>query len=64
MPMLSRPETGGLRHCFMMDNPEVTKIVGYDSCCVPALVNNNKGIDPQSYDSCEGRDSQPIFPPI
>ena len=38
----------------LMDNPEVTKIVGYDSCCVPALVNNNKGIDPQSYDSCEG----------
>ena len=38
----------------LFDNPEVTKIVGYDSCCVPALVNCNKGIDPQSYDSCEG----------
>ena len=38
----------------LFDDPEVTKIVGYDSCCVPALVNYNKEIDPQSYDTCEG----------
>lgn len=29
-------------------------MAGYDSCCIPALVNHAPGIDPRSYDSCEG----------
>ncbi|MGB8264526.1 MAG: radical SAM protein [Dehalococcoidales bacterium] len=38
----------------LIDAPEVTHIVGYDSCCVPALVNYSQEIDPHSYDTCEG----------
>lgn len=38
----------------LFDKPEITAKIGYDSCCVPALVNYNRNIDPRSFDSCEG----------
>jgi radical SAM protein with 4Fe4S-binding SPASM domain len=38
----------------MFDSPEVISLVGYDSCSVPALVNNCSNIDYRSFDCCEG----------
>jgi radical SAM protein with 4Fe4S-binding SPASM domain len=28
--------------------------IGFDSCTVPGLINNTSGIDPNSFDTCEG----------
>lgn len=38
----------------MFDNPKTLNRVGYDSCTIPALINYNTKIDPQSFDTCEG----------
>lgn len=38
----------------MFDRPEKYSLIGYDSCCVSGLASRCGGIDPQSYDTCEG----------
>jgi radical SAM protein with 4Fe4S-binding SPASM domain len=37
----------------LIDQPGNIAYVGFDSCCVPALVNNCRNIDPACYDACE-----------
>ena len=38
----------------LISRPEIAGVVGFDSCCVPAVVNHAPGIDPRSFDTCEG----------
>jgi len=38
----------------LIAEPGIAEYVGFDSCTVPAVINHSPGIDPRSYDTCEG----------
>jgi radical SAM protein with 4Fe4S-binding SPASM domain len=38
----------------LMNKPNIQDIAGYDSCCIPGIVNYSYEIDPDSFDTCEG----------
>jgi radical SAM protein with 4Fe4S-binding SPASM domain len=38
----------------MMDEEKAMSIVGFDSCCVPAVVNHTSVMDRSCFDCCEG----------
>jgi radical SAM protein with 4Fe4S-binding SPASM domain len=38
----------------VVDTCEVDFSIGFDSCCIPGLINHTNNINPDSYDTCEG----------
>lgn len=38
----------------IVDTCKVDFSIGFDSCCIPGLINHTNNINPDSYDTCEG----------
>lgn len=44
-----------VRHFFkLFDNPEICALAGFDSCCIPAVMNMTTKIHADTLDTCEG----------